>query len=64
MQMNAQLKPLAPLYPGLKPPELNREDQGGLQSQFEHGSKQRSRHVCYKAEPGHPVSDQSLYWLC
>jgi len=61
MQMNAQLKPLAPLYPGLKPPELNREDQGGIQSQFEHGSKQRSRHVCYKAEPGHPVSDQSLY---
>lgn len=61
MQMNAQLKPLAPLHPGLKPPELNREDQGGLQSQFEHGSKQRSHHVCYKAEPSHPVSGQSLY---
>jgi hypothetical protein len=61
MQMNAQLKPLAPLYPGLKPPELNREDQGGLQSQFEHGSKQRRHHVCYEAEPSHPVSGQSLY---
>jgi len=32
--MNAPLKPLAPLYPGLKPPELKREDLGGLQSQF------------------------------
>jgi hypothetical protein len=60
MQMSAQLKMLAPLYPGLKSPELNREDLGGLQSQFEHGSKQRSHHIRYEAEPGHPVSGLSL----
>jgi len=60
MQMNAPLKSLAPLNTGLKPTALNRDDLGGLQSQSEHGNKQKSHHICYEAESDHSVSGQSL----